>query len=180
MSDHKKIVNDFKLLIEKFPTCIESHSLYAQILTELGEFEESDKEFAKIIELSPTSGMAYAQRGILYLRLKQDAGSAEKWIEKGLEADPHCELAWELRGQLAMEKGEHEMAMEYFQRALDETRISSDRIHLLALREGVKAQLQAAKTYNLNLAELFAQVKQDLQMRMVQAMADGYGGVMQS
>ncbi|KAM7534876.1 hypothetical protein Aperf_G00000104839 [Anoplocephala perfoliata] len=180
MSDHKKVLNDFKLLIEKFPTCIESHSVYAQILTELGNFGESDKEFAKIIELSPNSGMAYAQRGILYLRLKQDTETAEKWIEKGLEADPHCELAWELRGQLAMEKGEHEKAVEYFQKALDETRISSDRIHLFALREGVKAQLKVAKTYNLNLTELFAQVKQDLQTRMMQAMSDGYGGLMQS
>lgn len=179
VSECEKIVNDFKLLQEKFPTCIETISIFAQVLTEMGEFEKADNLYAKLIELTPTSGMPYAQRGVLHLRLKQDPEEAEKLIEKGLEVDPRCEMAWELLGQLAMERGQHEKALESFQRALDESSIISDRQHLFALREGVKAQLQAAKKYNLNLVELYGAVREDLQATMMQAMAEGYGGLTQ-
>ncbi|VUZ39712.1 unnamed protein product [Hymenolepis diminuta] len=179
VSECEKIVNDFKLLQEKFPTCIETISIFAQVLTEMGEFEKADNLYAKLIELTPTSGMPYAQRGVLHLRLKQDPVEAEKLIEKGLEVDPRCEMAWELLGQLAMERGQHEKALESFQRALDESSIISDRQHLFALREGVKAQLQAAKKYNLNLVELYGAVREDLQATMMQAMAEGYGGLTQ-
>lgn len=176
-SDCDKIVKDFKLLQEKYPTCIETISIFAQVLAERGEFENADKLFAKLIELTPTSGMPYAQRGILLLRSKEDPEAAEKFIEKGLEVDPRCEMAWELRGQLAMERGQHEKALESFQRALDESSIVSDRQHLFALREGLKAQLEVAKKYNLNLMELYSTMRKDLQASMMRAMAEGYGGL---
>nr|CUU97344.1 hypothetical transcript [Hymenolepis microstoma] len=176
-SECDKIVNDFKLLQEKYPTCIETISIFAQVLSERGEFENADKLFAKLIELTPTSGMPYAQRGILLLRSKQDPEAAEKFIEKGLEVDPRCEMAWELRGQLAMERGQHEKALESFQRALDESSIVSDRQHLFALREGLKAQLEVAKKYNLDLMGLYSTMRDDLQASMMQAMAEGYAGL---
>ncbi|VDO01753.1 unnamed protein product [Rodentolepis nana] len=176
-SECDKVVNDFKLLRKKYPTCIETISIFAQVLTERGEFESADELFAKLIELTPTSGMPYAQRGILILRSKQDAEAAEGFIEKGLEVDPRCEMAWELRGQLAMERGQHEKALESFQRALDESTIVSDRQHLFALREGLKAQLEVAKKYNLNLMGLYSTMREDIQASMLHAMSEGYGSL---
>ncbi|KAL5961081.1 Mitochondrial import receptor subunit TOM70 [Taenia solium] len=159
-------LKEFQKLIEKWPNCVETHSLYAQILTERGEFQKSDDEFARIIELSPNSGLAYSHRGLLQLRWKQDQDAADNWFRRAVEVDPRCELAWELRGQLAMERGELEKAEKYFQRALDEARTSQDRSHLFALREGVKAQIHAAEVYGISIASLFAEIRNDFQRRI--------------
>ncbi|VDK22687.1 unnamed protein product [Taenia asiatica] len=173
-------LKEFQKLIEKWPDCVETHSLYAQvtpthgiwrpvfteILTERGEFQKSDDEFARIIELSPNSGLAYSHRGLLQLRWKQDQDAADNWFRRAVEVDPRCELAWELRGQLAMERGELEKAEKYFQRALDEARTSQDRSHLFALREGVKAQIHAAEVYGISIASLFAEIRNDFQRRI--------------
>lgn len=99
------------------------------------------------------------------MRWKQDQDAADEWFKRGLEADPGCELAWELRGQVAMERGQLETAEMYFQRALDEARTLQDRIHLFALREGVKAQIHAAQVYGISIASLFADLRSDFQQR---------------
>ncbi|CDS43297.1 mitochondrial import receptor subunit tom70 [Echinococcus multilocularis] len=165
----EELVKQFQKLVEKFPNCVETHSLYAQILTERGEFQKSDEEFARIIDLSPNSGLAYSHRGLLQLRWKQDQDAADEWFRRAIDVDPRCELAWELRGQLAMERGELEKAEEYFQRALDEARTSQDRSHLFALREGVRAQIHAAKVYGISIASLFADLKGDFQQKIAAA-----------
>ncbi|EUB55490.1 Mitochondrial import receptor subunit TOM70 [Echinococcus granulosus] len=165
----EELVKQFQKLVEKFPNCVETHSLYAQILTERGEFQKSDEEFARIIELSPNSGLAYSHRGLLQLRWKQDQDAADEWFRRAIDVDPRCELAWELRGQLAMERGELEKAEGYFQRALDEARTSQDRGHLFALREGVRAQIHAAKVYGISIASLFADLKGDFQQKIAAA-----------
>ncbi|KAL5105889.1 Mitochondrial import receptor subunit TOM70 [Taenia crassiceps] len=166
-------IKEFQRLIRKWPNCVETHSLYAQILTERGEFQKGDEEFARIIELSPNSGLAYSHRGLLQLRWKQDQDAADEWFKRAVEVDPRCELAWELRGQLAMERGELEKAEKYFQRALDEARTSQDRSHLFALREGVKAQIHAAQVYGISIASLFSDLRSDFQQKI----AIGSGGI---
>ncbi len=59
--------------------------MFCQVLTERGDFEESDQEFGRVIDLSPNSGMAYAHRGLLQLRWKQDQTAASEWFKKGVE-----------------------------------------------------------------------------------------------
>lgn len=140
-------------------------------MTERGDFEEGDAEFARIMELSPKSGMTYAHRGLLQLRWKQDSEAAEEWFKRGIEVDPRCELVWELRGQLAMERGDLEKAEEYFQHALEEARTTPDRSHLFGLREGVRAQIHAAEAYGISLAALYAELKGDVQQKMASMMS---------
>ncbi|CAI2738649.1 unnamed protein product, partial [Dicrocoelium dendriticum] len=78
-------VEEFRKLSQKYPHCIETHSLFAQVLIERGDFSASDEQFAKVIELSPDSGLAYAHRGLLQLRWKQDRDAALKWFSIGVE-----------------------------------------------------------------------------------------------
>ncbi|VDM33183.1 unnamed protein product [Hydatigera taeniaeformis] len=158
---------EFQKLVEKSPDCVEVHSLYAQVLMDRQEFQKSDEEFARIIELSPNSGLGYCHRGLLQLRWKHDQNAADEWFKRGIEMDPRCELAWEMRGQVEMERGELEKAKEYFQRALDEARTPQDRIHLFALREGAKAQMHVAKVYGISIASLFADLKDDFHQKHV-------------
>ncbi|CAL8081297.1 unnamed protein product [Calicophoron daubneyi] len=160
-------VEEFRRLAQKYPSCLETHSLFAQVLTERGDFSASDEEFAKVIELAPKSGLAYAHRGLLQLRWKQDRDAAFKWFKLGVMADPKCELIHELLGQLAVEQGEFEVALEHFNLAIREAKTQNDLAHLIALREGVKAQYNVCQKYHISISEVVASLKREQQQMMM-------------
>jgi len=159
-------VQEFARLVEKFPNCLESHSLYAQVLTERGEFQQSDVEFGHVIKLAPSSGMAYAHKGLLQLRWKMDQNAAAEWFRKGIEVDPKCELALELLGQLSMERGNFTEALDYFNRAIQLAKTAADLAHLISLREGVKTQVYVCEKYSISVSDMFSSLQQELQSQM--------------
>ncbi|TPP64118.1 putative heat shock protein 70 (Hsp70)-interacting protein [Fasciola gigantica] len=160
-------VEDFRKLAHKYPNCLETHSLFAQILTERGELSASDAEFAKVIELAPDSGLAYAHRGLLQLRWMQDRDAAQKWFTLGAKADPKCELIHELLGQLAVERGQFTTALEHFDAAIREAKTQNDLAHLIALREGVQAQSRVCEKYNISITDVMATLKREQQQMMM-------------
>ncbi len=87
--------------------------------------------------------------------------------------DPKCELALELLGQIAMERGQFTEALDYFERAVSQAKTIADLTHLISLREGVKAQMHACNTYGISVAELFASLQADFQQKMAAAAAAG-------
>ncbi|THD21125.1 Mitochondrial import receptor subunit TOM70 [Fasciola hepatica] len=139
----------------------------AQILTERGELSASDAEFAKVIELAPDSGLAYAHRGLLQLRWMQDRDAAQKWFTLGAKADPKCELIHELLGQLAVERGQFTTALEHFDAAIREAKTQNDLAHLIALREGVQAQSRVCEKYNISITDVMATLKREQQQMMM-------------
>ncbi|KAA3679233.1 mitochondrial import receptor subunit TOM70 [Paragonimus westermani] len=160
-------VEEFRRLAQKYPNCLETHSLFAQVLTERGDFSASDEEFAKVIELAPNSGLAYAHRGLLQLRWKQDRGAAFKWLTLGAKADPKCELVQELLGQLAVEQGDFDTALEHFNLAIHEAKTQNDLAHLIALREGVQAQYNACKKYDISITDVVTSLRREQQQMMM-------------
>ncbi|VDP83671.1 unnamed protein product [Echinostoma caproni] len=160
-------VEDFRKLSQKYPNCLETHSLFAQILTERGDLSASDEEFAKVIELAPDSGLAYAHRGLLQLRWMQDRDAAHKWFTLGAKADPKCELIHELLGQLAVERGQFATALKHFDAAIREAKTLNDLAHLIALREGVQAQSRVCEKYNISITDVMATLKREQQQMMM-------------
>ncbi|KAF6776683.1 Mitochondrial import receptor subunit TOM70 [Paragonimus kellicotti] len=160
-------VDEFRRLAQKYPNCLETHSLYAQVLTERGDFSASDEEFAKVIELAPNSGLAYAHRGLLQLRWKQDRGAAFKWLTLGAKADPTCELVHELLGQLAVEQGDFDTALEHFNLAIREAKTQNDLAHLIALREGVQAQYNVCQKYDISITDVVTSLRREQQQMMM-------------
>ncbi|KAG5441357.1 Mitochondrial import receptor subunit TOM70 [Clonorchis sinensis] len=164
-------VQEFRRLSQKYPNCLETHSLFAQVLTERGEFSASDEEFAKVIELAPDSGLAYAHRGLLQLRWNQDRDAAYKWFSMGAKADPKCELIHELLGQLAVEQGEFQTALDHFNMAIREAKTQNDLAHLIALREGVSAQNSVCQKYGISVADVVSNLRREQQQMMMMGMA---------
>ncbi|OON13991.1 tetratricopeptide repeat protein, partial [Opisthorchis viverrini] len=163
-------VQEFRKLSQKYPNCLETHSLFAQVLTERGEFSASDEEFAKVIELAPDSGLAYAHRGLLQLRWNQDRDAAYKWFSMGAKADPKCELIHELLGQLAVEQGEFQTALDHFNMAIREAKTQNDLAHLIALREGVSAQNSVCQKYGISVADVVSNLRREQQQMMMMGM----------
>ncbi|CAH8624387.1 unnamed protein product [Heterobilharzia americana] len=163
MSKVNSRVDEFRRLVKKYPNCLETHSLFAQILTERGDYAESDKVFADLISLAPDSGLAYAHRGLLQLRWKQDRDAALRFFIEGTKKDPKCELIHELLGQLSVEKGQFNEALNHFDIAIKQAKTQNDLAHLVALREGVNAQLKVCEKYNISIPDIVSSIQQEQQ-----------------
>ncbi|CAH8553939.1 unnamed protein product [Schistosoma turkestanicum] len=164
-------IDEFRRLIKKYPNCLETHSLFAQVLSEHNDYKESDKVFADLIALAPDSGLAYAHRGLLQLKWKQDRDAALCFFLEGVQHDPKCELLHELLGQLAVEKGEFQEALKHFNMAIQQAKSQNDLAHMIALREGVSAQLKICEQHNLSIRDVITTIQEE-QQRFLMAMQE--------
>ena len=75
-----------------------------QIMTELEKFDKADKYFAKAIEKDPENAIIYVHRALLQLQWTGNIDVVVKYINKALELDEKCELAYESLGSLAVQR----------------------------------------------------------------------------
>ncbi|VDP30359.1 unnamed protein product, partial [Schistosoma margrebowiei] len=141
------------------------------ILSERGDFKESDKIFADLITLAPDSGLAYAHRGLLQLKWKQDRDAALCFFIEGIQKDPKCELIHELLGQLSVEKGQFNEALKHFDMAIKQAKTQNDLSHLIALREGVNAQLKVCEQYKISISDVLSNIQHE-QQKFLMAMQE--------
>ncbi|VDP25947.1 unnamed protein product [Schistosoma mattheei] len=141
------------------------------ILSERGDFKESDKIFADLITLAPDSGLAYAHRGLLQLKWKQDRDAALCFFIEGIQKDPKCELIHELLGQLSVEKGQFNEALKHFDMAIKQAKTQNDLSHLIALREGVNAQLKVCEQYKISIPDVLSSIQHE-QQKFLMAMQE--------
>lgn len=140
--------------ITMFPESIESVNVLAQILTEQQQFDKADELFEKAIALAPTTASLYVHRGLLYLQWNGDIKKALEYLNKAIEVDDKCELAYETLGTIQVQRGMLENAVELFEKALKLTRSELEMVHLYSLRNAAKAQLNVAKKLGLDLSSL--------------------------
>jgi len=142
--------------ITMFPKSIESFNVMAQILTEQQQFDKADELFEKAIALAPTTASLYVHRGLLYLQWNGDIKKALEYLNKAIEIDEKCELAYETLGTIQVQRGMLDNAVELFEKALQLTRSELEMVHLYSLRNAAIAQLNVAKKLGLDLSSLSA------------------------
>lgn len=142
--------------IEIFPTNIESYNILAQILTEQQQFDKADELFEKAIALAPTHASLYVHRGLLFLQWNGDIQKALEYLNKAIDIDEKCELAYETLGTIQVQRGLLESAVELFEKALKLCRSELEMIHLFSLRNAAIAQISVAKKLGLDLSSLSA------------------------
>lgn len=140
--------------IEMFPKNIESYNILAQILTEQQQFDKADELFEKAIALAPTHASLYVHRGLLYLQWNGDIHKALEYLNKAIEVDDKCELAYETLGTIQVQRGLLDRAIELFEKALTLSRTEIEMVHLYSLRNAAIAQLNVAKNLGLDLSSL--------------------------
>lgn len=142
--------------IERFPNNIECYNILAQILTEQQQFDKADELFEKAIELQPTHASLYVHRGLLYLQWNGDIKKALDLLNKAIEIDKKCELAYETLGTIQVQRGLLEDAIDLFEKALKLCRSELEMVHIYSLRNAAIAQLNVAKKLGLDLSSLSA------------------------
>ena len=142
--------------VVKFPNSIECYNVYSQILTEQQQFAEADELFDKAMALAPTQASLYVHRGLLYLQWNGDINKALESLNKAIEIDDKCELAYETLGTIQVQRGLLENAIDLFEKALKLTRSELEMTHLYSLRNAAIAQMNVAKKLGLDLSSLSA------------------------
>lgn len=142
--------------VEKFPNNIECFNILAQILSEQQQFDKADELFEKAITLQPTQASLYVHQGLLHLQWNGDIKKALDLLNKAIEIDEKCELAYETLGTIQVQRGLLENAIDLFEKALKLCRSEMEMVHIYSLRNAALAQLNVAKKLGLDLSSLSA------------------------
>ncbi|KAG8187871.1 hypothetical protein JTE90_002416 [Oedothorax gibbosus] len=137
----------FEDIEKNFPKCSESFFLYAQMLTELGEFEKAESYFKKAGDLDPKDPNVYVHRGILALQWKEDVATALEHLNKAIEMDEKCQFGYETLGSIEIQRGRLSRGLELFQKAIDAAHTETELAHLYSLLLAAKAQSKAAEIF---------------------------------
>lgn len=141
---------------EKFPNNIECFNILAQILSEQQQFDKADELFDKAIKLQPTQASLYVHRGLLHLQWNGDVNKSLEFLNKAIEVDDKCELAYETLGTIQVQRGQLQNAIDLFETALNLCRSEMEMVHIYSLRNAALAQLNVAKSLGLDLSSLSA------------------------
>ncbi|KAK9308376.1 hypothetical protein QLX08_001561 [Tetragonisca angustula] len=147
----EKAMKNFEAAFEKFPDCPECYTLYAQMLTEIQEYQRADTYFAKAIEKDPNNATVYVHRGLLQLQWHGNVEKAIEYINKALEMDDKCEYGYETLGTIEVQRGNVEEAIKLFDKALALGRTSMELSHLFSLRDAAKTRLTIKERLGLDV-----------------------------
>lgn len=155
--DHMRLfsaMNEFKKLMDKFPDCVDCYSLMAQVLSEQGQFAEADKYFEIAINRAPESASIYVHRGIMHLQWSGNIEKALEYMEKSIEIDEKCELAYETLGTIEVQRANLYRAVDLFEKALKYAKSQAEMSHLYALRNAATAQINVTKHMGIDMSAL--------------------------
>ncbi|KAF9428379.1 TOM (translocase of outer membrane) complex component [Podila epigama] len=137
----------FKDALKEFPESGEVNNYYGELLLDQQQFDEAFMRFDKAIKLKPSNPLPYINKALLVFQWKQDPTGAEKLCLQSLEADPECDVAIATLGQLFLQQGKIERAIEYFNKAIDMARTEGELTSALGFCEAANAQLVFARDY---------------------------------
>ncbi|KAL5279699.1 TOMM70A family protein [Megaselia abdita] len=150
------VMNEFKDVMERFPDCVDCYSLMAQVLSEQGQYAEADKHFETAIKKAPDAASIYVHRGIMQLQWTGNIEKALEYMEKSIEIDEKCELAYETLGTIEVQRANLHRAVELFEKALKYAKSQAEMSHLYALRNAATAQINVTKQMGIDMGAISA------------------------
>lgn len=131
---------NFEKSIEKFPSCQECYTLYAQILSEAQEYKKADEYFVKAIKIDPNHSTVYVHRGLLQIQWNGNVDKAIEYINTALKLDDKCEFGYEALGTIEVQRGNLTGAIKLFDKALALSRTPIELAYIFSLRNSAKTQ----------------------------------------
>lgn len=149
-----KAIQAAKQIAVQFPYNVEVCNILAQILTEQQQFDKADELFVEAIRLQPKHAALYVHRGLLHLQWNGMIDNALEYLNKAIEVDDKCELAYETLGTIQVQRGKLNEAISLFEKALKLCRSEAEMVHIFSLRNAAIAQMSVARKLNLDLTSL--------------------------
>merc|ERR1712183_150506 len=154
IGDHvtvNSVLEKFKEAIEKFPKCVETYALYAQVLNDQQEFDKSDEMYQAGMKVDTQNANLLVHRGLVALQAKGDVAKAVELIQSALELDEKCEFAYETLGTIEVQRGNLKRAIELFDKAIPLANTELEMGHLFGLRDAAMAQITVSAKLGITL-----------------------------
>lgn len=150
------VMNEFKNAIEKFPDCVECYSLMAQVLSDQQQFQQADQFYEKAIKMAPDNASLLVHRGIMTLQWVGDIEKAVGLMQKAIEVDDKCELAYETLGTIEVQRANLDKAVDLFEKAIKLAKSQAEMCHLYALRNAAVAQINVTRKLGIDMSTISA------------------------
>ncbi|KAG0309449.1 TOM (translocase of outer membrane) complex component [Dissophora globulifera] len=137
----------FKKALKDFPESGDVSNYYGELLLDQQQFDQAFERFDKAIKLKPSNPLPYINKALLVFQWKQDPAGAERLCFQSLDADPECDVAIATLGQLFLQQGKIEKAIEFFDKSIDMARTEAELTSALGFREAANSQLVFARDY---------------------------------
>ncbi len=167
-------INLFEEALEKFPKCVETYALFAQVrsssyscamcsyqvcsnvvllqvLSDQEKFERADRLYQRAQGVDPSNANLLVHRALVTLQWRGDVETAVTLIKSALEMDDRCEFAYETLGTIEVQRGELARALELFEKALPLANTELEMAHLFGLRNAAVAQMRVSQQLGVKL-----------------------------
>merc|ERR1712059_182069 len=154
IGDHagiNKVLGHFQEAVEKFPKCVETYALFAQVLNDQREFDKADEMYQQGRTVDPTNANLLVHRGLVALQCKGDVSSAVSLITRALQVDEKCEFAYETLGTIEVQRGNLKRVIELFDKAIPLANTELEMGHLFGLRDAAMAQITVSTKLGITL-----------------------------
>jgi len=154
IGDHTTINNvleNFKAATEKFPKCVETWALYAQVMNDQQEYDKADELYQAGMKVDPQNANLLVHRGLVALQSKGEITKAVELIQKALDIDEKCEFAYETLGTIEVQRGNLKRAIELFDKAIPLANTELEMAHLYGLRDAAQAQITVSSKFGISL-----------------------------
>jgi len=154
IGDHgtiNSILQKFQEATEKFPKCVETYALYAQVLNDQQEFDRADELYQAGMKVDTQNANLLVHRGLVALQAKGDVSRAVELIQSALELDEKCEFAYETLGTIEVQRGNLKRAIELFDKAIPLANTELEMGHLFGLRDAAIAQITVSNKLGITL-----------------------------
>jgi len=154
IGDHgtvNSVLEKFKDAIEKFPKCVETYALYAQVLNDQQEYDKADEQYQAGMKVDTQNANLLVHRGLVALQAKGDVSKAVELIQSALELDEKCEFAYETLGTIEVQRGNLKRAIELFDKAIPLANTELEMGHLFGLRDAAMAQITVSTKLGITL-----------------------------
>jgi len=145
------VLADFSAALEKFPKCVETYALNAQVLNDQQEFAKADELYVKAMQIDPANANLLVHRGLLKLQSSGDVEGSVKLMQTALELDEKCEFAYETLGTIEVQRGNLKRAIELFDKAIPLANTELEMAHLFGLRDAALAQITVSTKFGIVL-----------------------------
>jgi import receptor subunit TOM70 len=146
-----KVLDQFNEAVEKFPKCVETYALYAQVLNDQQEFDRADALYQQGMKVDPGNANLLVHRGLVALQAKGDVSLAVELITQAIRLDEKCELFDETLGTIEVQRGNLKKAIELFDKAIPLANTELEMGHLFGLRDAAMAQITVSAKLGISL-----------------------------
>lgn len=152
----ERVIRDFEQAIEKFPDCVECYSLMAQVLADQQQFSQAQLFYEKAMKLAPTNPSLLVHQAIMMLQWRGDIDAAVTLLNRAIEVDPKCELAYETLGTVEVQRAQLQRAVDLFEKALLYAKSQAELVHVYSLRNAALAQINVTRKLGIDMNTISA------------------------